>query len=199
VNRLGSVISGIPGHLIEDVKISNVQILQEGGGTKEDAAYQPPEYEDMYPEPGMFTGGPRPNGRGADGQWHPEGYGRGPGAPGGAGRGPGAPGRAGVAGGRGGQGRGGTPPVQHKMPSYGFYVRHVKGIQFDNIDIRLDKEDMRPAFVLDDVQDVEFFRIKVPKAAGVPVFSLHKVEDFSVSKCSGVPDTQLKTADNKTV
>ncbi len=88
VNRLGSVISGIPGHPIEDVKISNVQILQEGGGTKEDAAYQPPEYEDMYPEPGMFTGGVRPNGRGADGQWHAEGQGRGPGAPGG--RGPGA-------------------------------------------------------------------------------------------------------------
>jgi hypothetical protein len=192
VNRLGSVISGIPGHPIEDVKISNVQILQEGGGTKEDAAYQPPEYEDMYPEPGMFTGGARPNGRGADGQWHAEGQGRGPGAPGG--RGPGAQGQ-----GRGGQGRGGAPGVQHKMPSYGFYVRHVKGIQFDNIDIRLDKDDQRPAFVLDDVQDAEFFRIKVPQEAGVPVFSLKKVSDFSARRCSGVPDTELKTADNKTL
>ena len=47
--RLGSIISGIPGHYIEDVKISNVQVLHQGGGTKEDAAYQPPEYEDMYP------------------------------------------------------------------------------------------------------------------------------------------------------
>jgi polygalacturonase len=207
VNRLGSVISGIPGHLIEDVKISNIQVLQEGGGTKEDAAYEPPEYEDMYPEPTMFTGGPRPNGRGADGQWHPEGYGRGPGAPGGAGRGagpgrgpaaPGTPGAPAAAGGRGGQGRGPQGP-QHKMPSYGFYVRHVKGIQFDNIDIRLDKEDLRPAFVLDDVQDVEFFRVKVPHAAGAPTFALNKVTDLSVHMCSGVPDTVLKTADKKTL
>jgi hypothetical protein len=158
----------------------------------------------MYPEPTMFTGGPRPSGRGADGKWHPEGYGRGPGAPGGAGRGPGAPGA--VAGGqgrggqgRGGQGRGGAPQPQHRMPSYGFYVRHVKGIQFDNIDIRTDKEDQRPAFVLDGVEDAEFFRIKVPHVAGVPVFALHNVTDFSVQKCSGVPDTQLKTADSKTI
>jgi polygalacturonase len=200
VNRLGSVISGIPGHLIEDVKISNIQVLQEGGGTKEDAAYEPPEYEDMYPEPTMFTGGPRPSGKGADGKWHPEGYGRGPGAPGG--RGPGAPGQQAAAGqGRGGagQGRGGAQGPQHKMPSYGFYVRHVKGIQFDNIDIRTDKEDLRPAFVLDDVQDVEFFRIKVPHVAGVPTFSLKKVSDFSVRRCTGLPDTELKTADVKTL
>ena len=53
--RLGSVISGIPGHYIEDVKISNVQVLHQGGGTKEDAAFQPPEYEDVYPEPSMFV------------------------------------------------------------------------------------------------------------------------------------------------
>ena len=200
-SRLGSVISGIPGHEIEDVKISNVQILHEGGGTKEDAAYQPPEYEDMYPEPTMFTGGPRPNGRGADGQWHPEGYGRGPGAPGGggaAGRGAvGAAGQAAAGAGGRGPGRGGPPAPTHKMPSHGFYIRHVKGIQFDNIDIRTEKEDQRPAFVLDDVQGADFFRIKVPHADGAPAFMLKKVNNFTVHMCSGVPDEELASADNK--
>src|ERR1017187_10439346 len=86
VSRLGSIISGIPGHEIEDVKISNVQILHQGGGTKEDAAFQPPEYEETYPEPTMFVAPPRPNGRGADGQWHAEGAGRAPGAAPGANR-----------------------------------------------------------------------------------------------------------------
>jgi hypothetical protein len=51
---LGSIISGIPGHPIEDVRISNVQILQESGGTARDAERQPPEKEAAYPEPGMF-------------------------------------------------------------------------------------------------------------------------------------------------
>ena len=85
VSGLGSIISGIPGHSVEDVKISNIQILHQGGGTKEDAAYQPPEYEDMYPEPTMFIGGPRANGRGPDGRWIPGRSGdvtRGPGPPG---------------------------------------------------------------------------------------------------------------------
>ena len=94
---LGSIISGIPGHYVEDVKISGIQILHQGGGTKEDAAYQPPEYEDMYPEPTMFTGGPRPNGRGPDGRWIPEGQ-----AAGGAGRGA----RRGCRAGRQGRNRG---------------------------------------------------------------------------------------------
>ena len=204
VSRLGSIISGIAGHEIEDVKISNIQILHQGGGTKEDAAYQPPEYEDMYPEPGMFLGNYRANSRTPDGRWLPEGAGRG-----GAGRGPAAPGTpAGIGatalgqpGAAPGQGRGaqGAPANQHSMPSHGFYVRHVKGIQFDNIEIRTDKEDLRPAFVLDEVEDADFFRIKVPHAAGVPAFALHKVSDFAVHMCSDVPDTQLKTVDNKTL
>jgi hypothetical protein len=190
------VISGIPGHEIEDVKISNVQILHEGGGTKEDAAYQPPEYEDMYPEPTMFTGGPRPNGRGADGQWHPEGYGRGPGA----GRGAVGAAGAGPAGGAGrGPGRGGPPAPAHKMPSHGFYIRHVKGIQFDNIDIRTEKEDRRPAFVLEDVQGADFFRIKIPHVDGVPEFMLKKVSNLTVHMCSGVADTELALVDNKSL
>ena len=208
VSRLGSIISGIPGHLIEDVKISNIQILHQGGGTKEDAAYQPPEYEDMYPEPTMFIGGPRPNsGRGPDGRWIPEGQGRG-----GAGRGPGAPGaptgRGGTAPGQpgtvavpaaAGQGRGGGPANLHNMPSHGFYVRHVKGIQFDNIEIRTEKDDLRPAFVLDGVEDADFFRVKVPHGAGAPAFALYNVSDFAVHMCTGVPDTQLKTVENRTL
>lgn len=201
VGRLGSVISGIPGHEIEDVKISNVQVLHQGGGTREDAAFQPPENEESYPEPSMFTGVGRGSGRGPDGKWHAEGDFAG------RGRGAGAAGAAGAQGGRGaliagaparGAGRGPqTPP--HGMPSHGFYVRHVNGIQFENIEIRTEKEDLRPAFVLDDVQDADFFRINVPKVAGVPIFALHNVSNFDVAKCSGVPDTELKTADNKTL
>ncbi len=204
VSRLGSIISGIPGHEIEDVKISNIQILHQGGGTREDAAFQPPEYEETYPEPSMFVGAPRPSGRGPDGRWVPEGAGRGA-----AGRGPAVPGATGgsapaqpgtaAAAGAPGQGRGGAPGPQHGMPSHGFYVRHVKGIQFDNIEIRAEKNDDRPAFVLDNVQDADFFRIKTPRATGGPTFALHNVSDFAVHMCSDVPDAQLKTVENKSL
>jgi polygalacturonase len=52
--KLGSIISGVPGHLVEDVRISNFYVLQAGGGTTLDASLTPPENESAYPEPGMF-------------------------------------------------------------------------------------------------------------------------------------------------
>jgi polygalacturonase len=52
--RFASIVAGLPAHPIEDVTISDVRILYEGGGTAEDAAREPPEVEDAYPEPSMF-------------------------------------------------------------------------------------------------------------------------------------------------
>jgi polygalacturonase len=178
-SALGSIISGIPGHPVEDVKISNIEIRHQGGGSKEDAAYQPPENEDCYPEPDMFTvpATPGRNGRGPNGDFVPEGQER-----------AGAPPR------QGGRGAAGAPPQRHKMPSHGFYLRHVKGIQFDNVEIQAAQEDRRPAFVLDDVQDADFFRVKTPRVAETPVFALHNVADLSVHMCSGVKDTQYQKA-----
>ena len=49
-----SLIVGVPGHAIEDVKLSNIMVLHPGGGTAKDAAIQLPEKEKDYPEPTMF-------------------------------------------------------------------------------------------------------------------------------------------------
>lgn len=53
-SRYASIISGIPGHSIEDVTLNNIRIVYKGGGTKEDANRIPPENEGLYPEPWMF-------------------------------------------------------------------------------------------------------------------------------------------------
>jgi hypothetical protein len=45
------IISGIPQHDIENIQMSNIQIYYKGGGTKEQAAINPPEKENDYPEP----------------------------------------------------------------------------------------------------------------------------------------------------
>ncbi len=75
--RYGSIISGIPGHDIEDVKLSDIRIVYRGGLTLDQVAKQPadlvntfffratggvpprepyatPEREKEYPEPSMF-------------------------------------------------------------------------------------------------------------------------------------------------
>lgn len=75
--RYGSIISGIPGYAVEDVKLSNIRILYRGGISMDQVARQPadlvntfffrrsggvpprepfdtPEREKEYPEPSMF-------------------------------------------------------------------------------------------------------------------------------------------------
>jgi len=53
-SRYGCLISGLPNHYIEDVKLSNIRIVYKGGGTSEQATLTPPESEKLYPEPWMF-------------------------------------------------------------------------------------------------------------------------------------------------
>ena len=117
--RYGSIISGIPGHDVEDVKLSDIRILYRGGLTLDQVAKQPadlvntfffrasggvpprepyatPEREKEYPEPSMFG----------------------------------------------------------MLPAYGFFIRHAKGIELNNVEVGYMKEDRRPAFVLDSVKAV---------------------------------------------
>ena len=52
--QLGVLISGVPGHVIEDVTLENIAIELPGGGTKADAAVVFEEKESAYPEVRMF-------------------------------------------------------------------------------------------------------------------------------------------------
>jgi polygalacturonase len=56
-NDMPAIISGIPGHVIEDITISNFYLVQRGGSADR-AAINPPEEEKDYPEPSHF--GPLP-------------------------------------------------------------------------------------------------------------------------------------------
>ncbi len=56
VSRFGGagLITGIPGHPIEDIKLNEMYFEHRGGGTKEMAEIIVPEGERKYPEPNMF-------------------------------------------------------------------------------------------------------------------------------------------------
>jgi polygalacturonase len=134
--RYGSIISGIPGHDIEDVTLSNIRILYQGGGTKEQAALEPPERENDYPEPRMFG----------------------------------------------------------EIPAYGFFIRHVKGIELSNVEISCLKEDLRPAFVIWEVKGADFQHVNAQHAPDLPTFVLKNIEDFSIHQCKGLADMRLERA-----
>jgi polygalacturonase len=52
--QLPSILAGVPGHPVEDVKISDVYVEQVGGAPPAMAAIEPLEKENGYPEPTMF-------------------------------------------------------------------------------------------------------------------------------------------------
>src|SRR6185437_6965193 len=53
-SKLCCIVSGIPGHSVEDLKISNFYLQHQGGGRREQAALKPPEKVEHYPDPSMF-------------------------------------------------------------------------------------------------------------------------------------------------
>ena len=82
------------------------------------------------------------------------------------------------------------------MPAYGFFIRHAKGVELNNVEVNYLKEDQRPAFVLNDVQDATFVNAKAQHVPNVPVFVLKNVTNFSALLCPGLPDTRLPRVDN---
>jgi polygalacturonase len=57
-SQLPAILSGVPGSMIKDVKISDVYLHQRGGADASMAKLDPPEFETKYPDPEMF--GPLP-------------------------------------------------------------------------------------------------------------------------------------------
>jgi polygalacturonase len=53
-SKMASNITGIPGFMVEDLKISDVYVECVGGGTADQAKTVVPEKENAYPEPGML-------------------------------------------------------------------------------------------------------------------------------------------------
>jgi polygalacturonase len=131
--RYPSTIAGIPGHNIEDIRISDVRHHLVGGLSMGDAVANPPELETAYPEPTMF----------------------------------------------------GT------LPAYGWFIRHAEGITMDNVEVRYEQTDTRPALALREVTDADFHHNRADKTPSVPTFLLDNVDDFTVTTSRPVPDTHL--------
>ena len=83
------------------------------------------------------------------------------------------------------------------MPAHGFYLRHVRGVEIRDVEVKYMKEDLRPAFVLDDVQGAHLVHVKAARAPTVPNFVLKNVEDFSIHLSKPVADTELEKVAQK--
>jgi hypothetical protein len=77
------------------------------------------------------------------------------------------------------------------LPAYGFFIRHVKNIELNNVEISFMGKETRPAFILDDVKGADFFRVKAQKAATAPLYQLKNVEGFTLKDGGEIPDKKI--------
>ncbi|QJU60761.1 glycoside hydrolase family 28 protein [Sphingomonas sp. AP4-R1] len=129
-SELCALISGIPGHAIEDLHMSNIFLDHRGGARA--TQIRVPELETMYPDPERF--GP--------------------------------------------------------MPAHGFFVRHVRNLEMNHIEVRPSAPDARPAFYLEDVSRADFFAITAPRK---PAFELRDVTDFRLGWSRIAEDAVIKS------
>lgn len=138
--QMPSILTGVPGFPIEDVKISDLFMDQIGGGEEMNEII-PPELEREYPEPAMFG----------------------------------------------------------KIPTCGFFLRHIRNLEATNIEIATQLADRRPPFVLVDVEGADFFRVRVPRPASVPSFVLNRVSDFRIAGSQFIADQSVKECSRVTI
>ncbi len=73
------------------------------------------------------------------------------------------------------------------LPSYGMYVRHVKGLKLKNVTLELRGHDNRSAIVLDDVMDSDFenieFDISSKTESGITSKNIKNVNFKNVKSC----------------
>jgi polygalacturonase len=134
------LIAGIPGHPIEQLRLSNIQLTMEGGAPEAQAAVTVPEMEEGYPEPYYFGA----------------------------------------------------------LPAYGFFLRHVRGLRLNDVEVQYLKPDARPAFVLEDVHDADFHHVTAEApVGGSPTYVLRDVSDFHVEDSRPVGDVEVEQATQK--
>jgi polygalacturonase len=84
------------------------------------------------------------------------------------------------------------------IPAQGFFIRHVKNITMRDVEIRAMQPDLRPAFILDDVDGADFMHVKVSPSTE-PTFVLKNVKGFDLIHSRPLADTYLETVAEKSL
>ncbi|WP_242691690.1 rhamnogalacturonidase [Desertivirga arenae] len=83
------------------------------------------------------------------------------------------------------------------IPSYGFFIRHAKNIQMDNVELSFLGKETRPAIIIDDVKNIELNNVEAQRAPGAALVVLKNVKDYSSVASKSIPNKSYKKADDK--
>lgn len=82
-----------------------------------------------------------------------------------------------------------------RLPAYGFYCRHVRGLRLDNVHLATTEPDQRPALHCDDVEDlrVDGLAASAP-ASSEPLMRLRNVKRALIAGCQAPERTAMALA-----
>jgi polygalacturonase len=85
------------------------------------------------------------------------------------------------------------------IPAFAMYLRHVKNIFFTDCEFNFEKNDDRPAFVIDDGSTIEITDTFLEKGSGIDyrIELREQVENFKLQNCSGLPDVNESAANKR--
>jgi len=80
------------------------------------------------------------------------------------------------------------------LPVYGFFIRHAKNIELNNVEISYTGNEMRPPIFLEDVNGIKFRKMKMQTPENVKTIILKNVKDVSIRKTNGLKNRNIKKA-----
>jgi polygalacturonase len=91
------------------------------------------------------------------------------------------------------------PDRLHETAAYGFFIRHVNGIEFNDVKLHFEKDESRAPFVLKDVSNAQFNDVSAQHAPWASIFVLTSTQGVSIHNCDGLTDTLVPAIDQTTL
>ena len=77
------------------------------------------------------------------------------------------------------------------LPAYGIYLRHVKGLTFEDVTLETTAPDLRPALVGEDVEDLELFNFRAGATGPAALLRLRDARQVYLHGCRPLGDAAL--------
>jgi hypothetical protein len=74
------------------------------------------------------------------------------------------------------------------LPAYGLYLRHVKGLTFEDVTLDISAADLRPALVGEDVEDLELSNFRAAGSGPAALLRLHEARKVYLHGCRPLND-----------
>ena len=75
-----------------------------------------------------------------------------------------------------------------ELPAWGFYLRHARGVRFENVTLRLQSPDFRSAVVVDRAKELTLSDLRIGSGGGEPVIVLAGTDHASLIRVAGPPE-----------